>query len=348
LQGELTVLDTNVVTDRTSRQYRLHMATFMVWCQWEGADWTTALQLDAVLAVFFVHLFLDGYDVASGRGTVTALRHFLPGLLGGGLPMPRSSRALVGWRKLAPPRMRLPLPRAAMGAVVGYLLHYGLVGMAIFVALVFDAYLRPSEGYRLTGDCLVPPTSGAGPAHRHWGLIINSGDVGVLGKTGMTDESVVIDSPHLWDALAALKSARPGATCLWTFSPEQMRQHFKEAFDELGLWEEDPSMYRLRHGGASHDLLTQRRSWVDTQERGRWLTAASLRRYGKRTRLQQRINLMDPALRNFGETILDHFPALLCRAAVTGRCAVPIPPPRPGRRAPLKTPPELTRRWTFT
>jgi len=183
------------------------------WCQWAGADGSTALQLDAVRAAFFVHLLLDGYDLTAGSGTVTVLRLFLLGHLGGGLPRLRRARAVVGWRKLSTPHRRRPRLRAAMDTGVGYLLRFGSVGTVIFVARVFDAYPRFSVGYRLPGDRPAPAASGAGAVHGHQGFIANRGDDGVLGKTAMTDESVAFDSPHLWDVLIVFKSARPGVTC---------------------------------------------------------------------------------------------------------------------------------------
>jgi len=243
--------------------------------------------------------------------------------------------------------MRLPLPAVAMGAVVGRLLFKGLVGMAAYVLISFDAYLRPSETYRLTGDSLIPPVVGD-PRHRRWGLIINNALDGRPGKTGVSDESVVVDWEPLWSILAALQLASPGRRCLWTFTPDQMRSSFKEAFDELGLWSEDPSLYRLRHGGASHDLLLGRRSLAEVKERGRWLADASLRRYGKRTRMQDRMNALPPEVRIFGQEILDRIVEMFNLAAVRQPCPIPFPAVRRGRRAPPVEAPALTHRWKFT
>ena len=38
---------------------------------------------------------------------------------------------------------------------------------------------------------------------------------------------------------------------MWTFTYHMLLSKFKQACHELGLT--DPSLYRLRHGGASHD-----------------------------------------------------------------------------------------------
>ena len=46
-------------------------------------------------------------------------------------------------------------------------------------------------------------------------------------------------------------------------------------------------MYRLRHGGASHDRATSSRTLDAIKKRGRWACDASLRRYEKAVRLQE-------------------------------------------------------------
>eukprot|EP00959_Pyramimonas_sp_CCMP1952_P433577 9079480-Pyramimonas_sp.AAC.1 len=81
--------------------------------------------------------------------------------------------------------MRLPLPRAAAMAVAGWMISRNLPSMAVFVALVFHAYLRPSEAYRLRVSSLVPPIAGAG--FSSWGIIVNDAKAGRPGKTGETD-----------------------------------------------------------------------------------------------------------------------------------------------------------------
>ena len=153
------------MTDRTNRLYAQHASRFAEWCRWQGLSWTSTAELDVMLTAFLGHLALDGFDTATGRVTIAALRHFVPGLGGGRASLPRASRALDGWKKLKPPTMRLPLPRPAIMAVLGVLLSRGQVEIALFILMSFAAYLRPSEAARLQGHSLAPPNTASGAAY---------------------------------------------------------------------------------------------------------------------------------------------------------------------------------------
>lgn len=49
-------------------------------------------------------------------------------------------------------------------------------------------------------------------------------------------------------------------------------------------------LYQLRHGGASHELLTGFRDVPGPMKRGRWKTLASVRRYEKGGRVHQQVH----------------------------------------------------------
>ncbi len=46
-----------------------------------------------------------------------------------------------------------------------------------------------------------------------------------------------------------------------------------------------PHLYSLRHGGASEDMLSGRRTAEQVQRRGRWAVASSMKRYAKEPKL---------------------------------------------------------------
>ena len=48
-------------------------------------------------------------------------------------------------------------------------------------------------------------------------------------------------------------------------------------------------LYQLRHGGASHELLSGARDINGIKKRGRWLSDTSLRRYEKGGRVAQQM-----------------------------------------------------------
>ena len=61
--------------------------------------------------------------------------------------------------------------------------------------------------------------------------------------------------------------------------------------------------YSLRHGGASHDSLTRRRSYADRKLRGRWRTDMSVRRYDKHARLIKEVSRLTDRTRQYGAEI---------------------------------------------
>ena len=89
----------------------------------------------------------------------------------------------------------------------------------------------------------------------------------------------------LGKALAALARRRPPMELLFRFSYNEMKLQYEQACETLGIL--DQSLYRLRHGGASHDRATLQRSLEAVKKRGRWAADGSVRRYEKGVRLQQ-------------------------------------------------------------
>ena len=149
------------------------------------------------------------------------------------------------------------------------------------------------------------------------------------GKTGLFDESLLIDF-ELRPApfLDTLVTGRDPKAPLWTFSQLELSADFMNAVRDLGIDVLRPSLYSNRHGGASEDLLSRRRPVDEVKKRGRWRSDASLRRYGKETRLLSEMLKVPVATINYGLNIQQslewyfHHPDL-----------VPVEPPAPA--APL-------------
>ena len=142
--------------------------------------------------------------------------------------------------------------------------------MAILTVIAFTCYLRQHEGFELLTQSLVPPNPSAGAQYSAWAIIINDAFAGRAGKTGLMDESVVIDNDRLlWPVLAALRLARPLPGPLWTFAPHHYRHMWLWAVDRLSLQQLSPQPHSLRHGGASDDIFTRRRSLAEVKQRER-------------------------------------------------------------------------------
>lgn len=277
-----------------------------------------------MLVMYFTNLLLDGFDVATGRVAMAALRHFLPTLAGAKASMPRSSRALLGWRKLVPPQMRLPITRPAMLGIVGWLVANHQFGIALFTRIMFDTYLRPSEAYHLTAGAVVRPRPHASEGYRHFALIVNDAVTNRAGKTGETDESVIVDNETLWPLLQALIEGK---------QPHESP---------------DNSLYALRHGGASDDLLSMRRTRKEVKDRGRWRTDQSLNRYAKRARMQQLIAELGQLVIDFAHIVDNHLAKLIVDTRRLGRFPMALPAvPVAALRAATAVTPTLTTGWTF-
>ena len=72
---------------------------------------------------------------------------------------------------------------------------------------------------------------------------------------------------------------------LLRFTYFEMVVMFREAMEEWDL--ADAVLYRMRHGGASHDIVSNQRSVLEVKKRGRWANDQSLKRYAKGVRLQK-------------------------------------------------------------
>ena len=218
---------------------------------------------------------------------MASLSHFIPELYKmTTAKLPRASRCLVAWRRRIPPRMRLPLPRAAAMALAGCLRHLGFPRMCLWVVITFVAYLRPHESFLLRGKHLVAPKVAAGRHYSSWGLLLHDAALGDPGKTGMFDAAVLLDRcDWLLPCLEALKAQSLEDGSLWDFAPAELQRQFAMLVKVLGLESLSPHLYSLRHGGASDDLVTAARTQEEVKVRGRWATITSLKRYGKTTRL---------------------------------------------------------------
>jgi hypothetical protein len=299
------------VTGPTRADYRTRISTFITFCRTSQLNWADAVSLDACVCEFFDQMFLGGHGGEEGSKYLAALAFFLPDISRTGpFSLPRASRAIRGWTKSSPGHQRLPLPRVLLCAVIGVLLASGGRTMALALWVSFRAYLRPGECSSLTRRQLVQPVPSAGSQYRFWGLWLSPDDHSPAsrpGKTGLWDEAISLDQDPWLDPLfrTLTKSGEPHEP-LWPFSGEELSATFKKIMRCLDLGHLDQSLYCLRHGGASEDLLGRLRSVAAVKRRGRWRSDSSLRRYGKETRLQSVLTNVNPSTLLFGQTMDNH------------------------------------------
>ena len=271
---------------------------------------------------------------------VAALEHFESRVSRlGAFGLPRASRALSSWMKAAPSSQRFPFPWVALCAVIGLIVvEGGRLASALHLLVTFRSYLRPGASDVLGVKQLVPPQPMAGQAYQAWGLLLNPIEDRTPGKIGLLDEAILLDSePWLHPFFVALTSRRDPEAFLWPVRGAELVEEFQLACLSLGLAHLKPCQYALRHGGASDDLLTCRREHLAVKRRGGWTTDASLKRYGKETRLLKEIGRIPPSVLAFGSLVSSHLPEVLRRT-------FPLPlVPQPGFPQPTRPEPHVGR-----
>ena len=342
-QGGLSTLERLAIRPATETLYRSFLVRLQTYCLALGLDWHDWPSLDALLVDFFNELYLEGQGPDVGSGTLAAMAHFLPGLgRSGPTLLPRAFRAALGWKRRTPPFTRLPLPRAAMGAIVGALIYTGRMRAAILTAVAHVCYLRPQEMMQLRVRHLVRPVANAGPAYQYWSVLLHDSALLQAGKTGVYDDTVVLDlDPWLYPALDCICSLLQPDDLIMDLSYSEYSKAFIQAANLLGLGPLEPHPYQLRHGGASEDLTLKRRSAEQVRLRGRWATFVSVKRYAKDARLLDTLSMVPPEVFDYGNLVLNSFSAMLhtgCAlpqgspptlvAALTH--GLPVPSPRTG------------------
>lgn len=283
----MTVLEKKSVSKEVAHQYGGYYMKLEDFSKENGIPWPWSKDVaDAALADFMDLLFLENRSPAEGEKILAALEFHQLELKGW---LPRSKRALKGWRKEMPGKSRLPLPRLLMYGIAMKLISKGFREMGIKTILDFDCYFRPGESLTLKSRNVVAPVPGAGRQFQSYTIVIKDFESGKPDKVGIFDNAVKLDNPKTqWLGAQMHQLARRTNSqddVVFTFAMDEYRRRFVEAGTELGIPGLHP--YQLRHGGASEDLGSGLRDHPAVKQRGRWLTDQSVRRYAKIGRVQQ-------------------------------------------------------------
>ena len=301
----LTHLEISSVCQSTLIDYVTRLLHFCSWCQINQANWANHIQLDMNLVSFFEELFWKEASVSEGSKLMASLKFLYPQLTKtGNLGLPRTTRALLAWQKQRPSAQRVPLPWLCMCAILGFLIHTGRIETALCLLIQFITYMRPGVCDRLTVGQLVAPCAIAVRGYALWGIHLYPAEYLTPGKTGGYDLAVLLDT-HLWlnPFLRTLIQGRPPHSPLWPVSGCRIRQDFMMAIQYLKLGCLCPCRYSLRHGGATHDLLSGQRSLIDVKARGHWRSDLSLARYAKPTRALKEMNMVPLSVLEYGQFV---------------------------------------------
>ncbi|CAE8588770.1 unnamed protein product [Polarella glacialis] len=289
-----TLLETASVTEPVWEVYRNLCNNIVEFAEEEGSRLNSDEDVDMIMVKWFHREFEQGEDLSKGEKAFAAWQAIFPEFSKfGKRKLPRSHRALKGWRKLAPPRSRKPSPFQVVAAHAVRLAARGKHHMALWVLVGFIAYLRPSENMKLKKRDLVKPRQGV---TQFWGLLLCSSDSHLQSKNGASDESVMMDNKSIeWigDALAALAEGK-GSEALWPFTYPELTAELRACSKDLGV---KMVPYQLRHAGPSWDRTKNFRSLADIQKRGRWKSFKSVTRYEKATLILSEFDRLPKAVR---------------------------------------------------
>ena len=188
-----TFLKEQAVTYKVQKYYRKEVDQFKEFARRRSLPIKRSEQIDEALVVYLNHLFWLGNQPHRGDKLLAGLLHAYPEFgKYGSRKVPRTWRALRGWRRLCPGRSRKPFPLAVWAAVASELRRRGYVSMAVFVLVALSSYSRPSELLRCTVYSLVPPLRNT---LNEWSLLLSPEQEGHPSKTGEYDTSLTLDSP---------------------------------------------------------------------------------------------------------------------------------------------------------
>jgi hypothetical protein len=288
--GTKSFLERREVLPATVYDYQKRYNLYTLFCRRRRLVHKKPNDVDTALVELLTEMYFDGLSAAEGSKLLAAVL-FMQGLPKGLTILPRSRSAIGGWTRLAPLKSRLPLPWLVVVLMIAEMVKAGQREAALMTAVAFCFYLRPSEAVGLTEQCLVPPVGSGRSRARCWCLVLHPEEDGVASKTGQYDESLLADStafPFMPEVLRFLQSRKSGRCLLFGLTYAQWRAAFVASFLPLALEEfGSPVLHQLRHGGASHEMMTGARDILGVQKRGRWGSVRSLRRYEKGGRVGQ-------------------------------------------------------------
>ena len=289
-----TFLETQAVTAPVQRYYAKEMEEFRIHAAKHGYNLQDP---DMSIAQYLNSLFWKGEQPHKGEKFLAAWLQRCPDFgRVGSRKLPRSWRALKGWRRLCPTHSRHPMPLCVWAAVAVELVKMQQARMALFVLLSVSTYARPSELLRCLTRCLVRPTASA---LHEWAILLAPTELETPTKTGEFDHSVPLDSQYLkpWITilLEALKTQHPNS-CLWDFQHSEYLSAFKTASERLQM---NLSPYQTRHSDPSIDRAKKLRTLHEVQKRGNWRSTASVLRYEKAGRLSLSYQSLKPHIREY-------------------------------------------------
>ncbi|CAK0878632.1 unnamed protein product, partial [Prorocentrum cordatum] len=296
--ARLSYLQAASVRPRTQQLYLESWQSFEDWARCRLLPLQSEKQVDDALVGFFDYQYFEGAHSSLGSRLVSATCYFNPQWgRQRGSHLAAARQAFRGWALKCPSMSRLPTPWEVVCLLCDWLVRNDRWSMAVAVLMCVVFYLRPSEALSLRRCQLVPPLPSGGKHHSRWAVILHPMELGQPSKVNKWGDSRPLDLPDhnfMVPLLEALWRQATGPDApLFEFTYQQWRNEYRKGGLALGLQDlGPPTLYGLRHAGASLDISLGRRSPLGVQHRGGWAQPSSMRRYQKAGRLTEQLHYL--------------------------------------------------------
>ena len=250
---------------------------------------------------------MAGWDVSEGVKKIAAVTDNRPEL-GAKHALPRTRRAMQGWRNLDPGVTRPPLAWPVIALIA---LQMAMNGH-LFECLA-DVLGIPS-----TRRSFWPPPQGSGEDH------VAGTNVGhqpapdmQTSKTNVHNESIMLDNKETLWLGSALECASSWTGPLLPTSYADVTVAWHKSLAQLKFKKGLAVLHQLRHSGATWDRFRDYRTVLDVKLRGRWASDSSLRRCEQHALVAQEFEKLACL-----KTRARAAPALL-KSLVLARCGLP-------------------------
>jgi integrase len=205
--------------------------------------------------------------------------------------MSYSRAALKGWSSRYPQASRTGAVPAIWQLIAMHMSEES-PPLAAAVMIQLDTYLRPSEVLSLRKDDVFKPVK---KRCQYWGVVVGNSQRNQVTKTGMQDDTVLLNSEdraYTADILSLVyhRAKGPSARLFGDVTLSQYEELMRKARIKAGLGHYQLTPHAIRHSGPSIDCLQRTRSCDEVMARGRWKTIKSIQRYQKPGQLLLKMN----------------------------------------------------------
>ena len=219
--------------------------------------------MDAALVLFLNQCFIEGWTHAEGVKCLAAIGDSRAELSKNSLP--RSRRALQGWKNLDPGTTRPPLAWPLISLIALTMAEMGCMMEAIAVLLMFVIYARPGEVFNIRKRDLVASTS----LGQHWALNLHPSEHLQTSRVNVSNETLLLDNqeiPWLGPVLNVISHLPEGP--LIPTSYQQLTAAWSQAQTKLKVGNKKAVLYQLRHSRASWDRFRNYREILEVNSEG--------------------------------------------------------------------------------